>query len=152
MTPMTKPGERALNPAIDGKIFCKKGVTTTSAKYPYTTVGTAAKISREGFITARKPFGAYSFRYMAIVSPIGSATETAIAMIKNVPERRGSMPKCFCVNSGVHSVLVKNSVNDTDLKNKKDWEKGSSYCKCNTGSVWKDVAWDKHSGCIHNSM
>ena len=48
--PITIPADNELKPANPGIIFCKKGVTTIRAKKPYTTVGTAAKISRRGLI------------------------------------------------------------------------------------------------------
>ena len=52
-----------------------------------------------------------------MVNPIGSATAIAIDAVKNVPETKAKIPKCFSLNKGVHRVSVKNSKIETSLKN-----------------------------------
>lgn len=48
--PITIPADKALNKGSVGKTSLIIGVKTESAKYPYTTVGTAAKSSNAGLI------------------------------------------------------------------------------------------------------
>ena len=54
---------------------------------------------------------------MAIVKPKGKATEIAMRVVSSVPQTRGKMPNFLLAKSGVHSVPVKNSTNETCLKN-----------------------------------
>ena len=51
-----------------------------------------------------------------MVNPIGNATAIAMAEVKNVPDTRDNIPKCFSLNKGVHWVSVKNSKMGTFLK------------------------------------
>jgi len=60
--PITIPADNELNPDRLGYNSCKKGVTTTKAKKPYTTVGTAANNSNKGFTDFLNDFGAYSLK------------------------------------------------------------------------------------------
>lgn len=85
-------------------------------------MGTAANTSSKGFTTFRKPLGAYSLRYMAIVNPNGNATNIAITVISNVPVSSGKIPKCLSAKSGVHCVSVRKSQTDTSLKKENDCE------------------------------
>ena len=116
MIPITIPAERELNPAISGMNFCRNGVTTINAKKPYTTVGTAAKTSSKGLTICFIFLGAYSLKYIAIVSPAGRDTLIAIIVVNNVPIIRGRIPKCWLAKRGVHCVSVKKSIIDTSLK------------------------------------
>lgn len=52
-----------------------------------------------------------------MLSPIGNATKMAMSDVSNVPVTNGAIPKCLSANSGVHCVDVKNSANETSLKN-----------------------------------
>ena len=67
MTPMTKPAAKALSllaevTPIDRPKSRTMGATVSAAKYPYTTVGTPARISRIGFSQARTRGCAYCVR------------------------------------------------------------------------------------------
>ena len=53
---------------------------------------------------------------MAMVNPIGNATAIAITEVKNVPETKDNIPKCWSLNKGVHCVSVKKSKTETLLK------------------------------------
>ena len=86
-----------------------KGVTNVNAKYPYTTVGTPARISKIGFKTLLSLSGAYSDKKIAVINPIGKATIAAIAVTKRVPETKGKTPYERGFNIGVHLVPVKKS-------------------------------------------
>ena len=64
---------KAIKIIKSGKIICNLGVTKVKAKYPYTTVGIPASISRNGFAILRTRSGAYSERKTAVAKPIGTA-------------------------------------------------------------------------------
>ena len=79
-----------------------------------------ARISSAGLRTLRTRGDAYSLRYTAVMSPIGSANDAAIAMTNSVPLTKGQMPKCFSLPSnGFHSKLPKNSPSVTSGNAKK---------------------------------
>ena len=69
-----------------------------------------------GFMTSLNLWGAYSLRYTVTVNPRGSATISAIAVVKSVPATSGRMPNFGSAKSGVHCLSVKNSFNETSLK------------------------------------
>ena len=62
MMPMTMEALRPLKTAMSSEILRSSGVTNSRAKYPYTTVGIPASISRTGLTTRRTRSGAYSLR------------------------------------------------------------------------------------------
>src|SRR5215208_7073153 len=115
ITPMMSPAEMALNdPMLGNTLSLKSGVMNVRAKYPYTTVGTPARISSAGLNHRRKRIGAYSLRQMAVSSPTGSATLMAIRVAISVPYTSGRTPKSPC--GGAHFVEVKNSTGETSRK------------------------------------
>jgi hypothetical protein len=63
---------------------------------------------------------AYSLRYIAVASPAGTATSSAIAEVKAVAVSKGRTPNFFSTNRTVHSVPVKNSTKETWEKKKVD--------------------------------
>ena len=75
-----------------------------------------AKISRIGLSICLAGSGAYSLRYIALKSPRGKAISIAPKEVNNVPVSRGHIPKCLEEKSGVHFVLVTNSMMDTSEK------------------------------------
>ena len=92
ITPITNPALRALKIMRLSKIPCRSGVTKVRAKYPYTTVGIPARISRIGFMILLILSGAYSDRNIAVINPIGKATAAAMSVTSNVPDTRGRTP------------------------------------------------------------
>src|SRR5690606_9247820 len=118
ISPITRPCDRALNPAKPGMNCCNSGVTNWRAKKPYTTVGTAASTSRMGFTTAVNLGDAYSLRYTAMVMPTGTARMQAMPVVNRVPDSNGRMPNCLFSNRGVQVVPVMNSTIDTSPKNR----------------------------------
>ncbi len=60
MIPTTMPAERALKMSTSIPMLRSSGVVNVRAKYPKTTVGMPASISRLGFSTARIRGRAYS--------------------------------------------------------------------------------------------
>jgi hypothetical protein len=93
--PITIPAERALKPERFGIKVFRKGVTVKRAKYPYTTVGTPARISTRGFMILRVFSLEYSLRYIAIKRPEGIEMDIAMRDVKKVPATRGQIPKRF---------------------------------------------------------
>src|SRR3990172_12631595 len=63
---------------------------------------------------------------MALTRRMGSATATAMAVVRNVPANKGRTPKCFSVKSGVHWVSVRKSIMETSLKNSKVSKKSTA--------------------------
>ena len=91
--PITRPALKALKIIRLGIRDCNWGVTKVRAKYPYTTVGIPASISRMGLSMLRNLGGAYSERKIAISNPIGTANPSAITETRIVPISNGSTPK-----------------------------------------------------------
>src|SRR5215208_6208246 len=115
ITPIMSPAEIALKDSMPEKrLSLKSGVMNVRAKYPYTTVGTPARISSAGLNHRRKRIEAYSLRQMAVSSPTGSATLMAIRVAISVPYTSGRTPKSPC--GGAHFVEVKNSTGETSRK------------------------------------
>src|SRR5215204_5179382 len=93
------------------------GVTKSRAKYPYTTVGMPARISRIGFKIERAFGEAYSLRYRAAASPSGSEIVIAIKLVVSVDVTSGQIP--YLPMPGDHSVVPKNFVKVTSGSPKK---------------------------------
>ena len=62
MIPITIPALSMLAPGISLNSFFSCGLTNSSAKYPYTTVGIALRSSSVGLSNSRRENGAYSLR------------------------------------------------------------------------------------------
>jgi len=81
-----------------------------------------ANISNIGLITSRSPGDANSLRYMAVLTPIGTATANATIVVSIVPTNKGSTPNDLDENNGVHWVPVRNSRIETLSKKGIDCE------------------------------
>jgi hypothetical protein len=98
-------------------IFINSGVTKEYAKKPYTIVGMPANTSIIGLSVLRILSDANSLKNMAAVNPTGIATNMAISEVKTVPLIRGNMPNEGLFALSGASFVLKNSANDTSLKN-----------------------------------
>src|SRR5699024_7992267 len=117
ITPTTIPGLTELKLPNSGKILLSTGVTNVSAKKPNTIVGIPDKISKIGLIIFLTLVDAYSLRNNAAPKPIGTATNVAIAVILSVPKINAHIPYCGVEENGFQSLVNKNSVIGTRVKN-----------------------------------
>lgn len=91
----------------------KSGVIKVKAKYPYTTVGIPARISRAGLSHFLQWGEANSLRKVAVKRPKGSAREMERITIINVPDNKGRTPKDLGSNKGAQWVPNKKSLRGT---------------------------------------